>query len=538
MKHTKTYPYILILAVLSLIPFCSKKQTPVEKGIEDQVLHFGNQVEPEDLDPHIVTGVGEFHIISSLLEGLVVPDPKTLEPLPGAASSWEISDDGLEYTFHFRSDGRWSNGDPVTAHDFVFSFQRILSPALAAEYAYMLYCIHGAEAYHKGELTKFSLVGVKALDDSTLYIKLARPIPYFLSLIIHHSWYPVHPPTIKKFGTMDERGTKWTQPGNYVGNGPFVLETWDIGSIIKVKKNSTYWDNENVRLLAIHFHPIENQQTEERSFRTGQLHLTTGCPLNKIEWYEENKPELLRIDPYLGTYYYLVNVTRPPFDDIHVRKALAMAIDRNAITEHVLKAGELPAHYFTPTNTNGYTCTTEVSFDTTEARRLLREAGYSEENPFPAFSLLYNTSESHHTVAQAIQQMWKQYLGIDVTLVNQEWKVYLSSTNSMDYDVARMGWIGDYNDPTTFLDMWVTGGGNNRTGWSNTIYDSLITKAGRTADKQERFTSFQSAEHILIDELPILPIYFYTNAYLLHPSVKGWYPNLLNWHPYKFVYLE
>lgn len=531
--------YLLILTVFAGIHIhCTNVESAAEKATQNKILLFGNQTEPQDLDPHIVTGIPEFQIIESLLEGLTILDPKNLTPLPAAASSWEISDNGLVYTFNIRKDAKWSNGDPLKASDFVFSFQRILSPALGSEYAYMHYCIKNAREFNKSRIKDFSKVGVKALQDSILKIELCKPVPYFLSLTAHHSWYPVHPSTILKFGKIDTRGTKWTRPENFVGNGPFTLDSWEINKIITVKKSETYYDKESVSLNGINFYPIENNLTEERSFRTGQLHITSSCPLNKISWYRENRPQNLRIDPYLGTYYYLVNVDKKPLNDKKVRKALSLAVNRKALTKHVLKGGQIPATSFTPPNTGGYSYGDMLSFDTTEARKLLKEAGYSKNNPFPQVSLLYNTHESHHTVAQAIQQMWKKYLGINITLINQEWKVYLETTQNRKYDIARMGWISDYNDPNSFLDLWLTDGGNNKTGWSNLTYDSLIQTASLTSESSERFKLFRKAETILLDELPVIPVYFYTNVYLLHSSVKGWTPNILNNHNYKFIDLK
>jgi oligopeptide transport system substrate-binding protein len=403
----------------------------------------------------------------------------------------------------------------------------------------MLFCIDGAEEYNKGTCTDFGKVGVTAVDDTTLVLRLARPTPYFLSLIAHHSWFPVHSKTVLKFGKIDTRGTEWTRPGNFVGNGPFRLAAWEINRVITVVKNEHYWDSGAVRLNAINFFPIENQQTEERSFRTGEIHMTSNLSPAKIGWYRINRSEVLRLDPYLGTYFYLLNVTKPPLDNPLVRRALSLAIDREAIVTHILKGGQLPATCFTPPNTGGYHADSAVRFDTLEAKRLLTKAGYGgSREAFPAVELLYNTSETHHTVAQAIQQMWKRYLGIEVTLVNQEWKVYLASKQRGEFSVARMGWIGDYNDPMTFLDMWVTDGGNNNSGWTNSRYDSLIAVAAAAGDMETRFGAFREAENVLLRELPILPIYFYTNVYLLHPAVKGWYPNLLSIHNYKYVYLE
>ena len=521
------------------MPGCSSRITPAQQGIIDRVLLIGNQVEPQDLDPQIITGVQEYHIVSALFEGLVSEDPADLHPLAGAAKSWTIAHDGLTYTFILQKNGRWSNGDPVRASDFVFSFKRILSPRLGSEYAYMLFCLKNAEAFNKDSISDFNRVGARALDDTTLVLTLARPTPYFLSLIAHSAWYPVHPATILAFGSIDERGSAWTKPENMVCNGPFLLNKWILNTVIEAKKNPYYWDHTTVRLNAIRFYPIENIQTEQRAFATGHLHITTSIPVAKIQWYQTHQPAVLRIDPYLATYFYLVNIERPPFNDVRVRRALSMAIDRQGIVDHVVKGGQMPATCFTPPHTAGYTAKPHITFDTVEARRLLTEAGYGPGGkPFPPFSLLYNTSESHHTLAQAVQEMWKKYLHIEVTLKNQEWKVYLASTHSRDYDIARMGWTGDYNDPMTFLDMWVTGGGNNRVGFSQPLYDSLLAAAARVADSAVRYGLLRRAEALLLDYLPIIPVYFYTNPFLIHGAVKQWLPNILNHHPYKFVYLK
>ena len=375
-------------------------------------------------------------------EGLVNLDPKTSPP-SGSARSWEVSDDGLTYTFHLRNGARWSNGDPLKAR-LCFLFQRILSPALGAEYAYMLYSIKNAGIFTL-QISDFSLVGAKASDDSTLVQSLINPPPIF-SPSLHHSFFPVNPSTILKHGKIDTRGTPWTRPGNLVGNGPFKLTSWEINKIVSVEKNPLYWDSSRVSLNTIHFYPIENNMTEERAFRTGQLHITANLPPQKISWYRQNRPEVLRIDPYLGTYYYLVNVNRKPLDNVNVRRALSLAIDRKAITENLLKGGQNPATCFTPPEAGGgYRCDSMVMFDTTEAKRLLAEAGYGPGNP-SANLFLYNTSETHHMTAQAIQQMWKiswyrchtRESGMKVYFIDS-WE---------NYDIARMGWVGIMMTPT------------------------------------------------------------------------------------------
>ena len=532
-------PVFFILIFSLIFASCGgESKNNVTEGIKDQILHMGNGTEPQGLDPHVVTGVQEFNIIVSLLEGLVAEDPKTLEPIPGAAESWTVSDDLKTYLFKMRKGAKWSNGDPVTAHDFVYSWKRLISPGLAAEYAYQLFYLKNAEKYYKGEIDDFNEVGVKAVDDSTLEVELNYPVPFFLSLLSHHSLFPVHRATIEKFGDIDSRVSKWTLPGNFVGNGPFVLKKWELNKIIVVEKNPLYWNADIVRLNGIHFYPTDNEQTEERMFRSGQLHITSTVPIEKIEVYNEKSPELIRTYPYLGTYYYMFNTLRKPFDDPKVRRALAMSIDRRQIVERITKGGQMPAYAFTPPNTMGYTPKAAIPYDIEGAKKLLAEAGYPEGKGIPACELLYNTLDAHRKIAVAVQQMWKNAVNVNITLVNQDWKVFLDSQRTQNFLISRASWIGDYPDPNTFLDMWVTDGGNNHTGWSNKEYDDLIAKAAQTIDQKKRYEYFQQAEKILTEEVPILPVYTYTKISLIRPEVKGWYSNVLDHHPYQYVYLE
>jgi len=528
----------LIIALPLLVAGCARHESPVEIGNREQTLHLGNGSEPRELDPHVVTGVPEHNIISALLEGLVSEDPHTLAPVPGMATSWTISPDGMRYTFTLRPGACWSNGDPVTAQDFRFSYQRMLSPALGAPYADMLYCLRGAEDYHKGRSTDFNTVGVTAPDDATLVLELAYPVTYFLSMLNHYAWFPVHPPTILARGRIDQIGTRWTKPEHYVGNGPFVLESWRPGEAIAVTKSATYWDRERVRLNRIVFHAIGNANTEEYAFRSGQLHVTGTIPVARIPHYQETNPAVLRLDPYLGTYYYLFNVTHKPLDDVRVRQALSQSIDRERLARYVVKAGQQPAFNFTPPHTGGYLSRARTAQDADGARALLAEAGYPGGVGFPVLSLLYNSSDAHAEIAQAIQQMWKITLGINIRLENKEWKVYLADTQQGEYDIARASWIGDYVDPNTFLDMWITDGGNNRARWSHSAYDELIDRAAHTLDPAARDEAFQAAEAILMEQVPITPLYFYRSKSLIQPSVRGWYPTLLDHHPYKYLYLE
>jgi oligopeptide transport system substrate-binding protein len=529
---------LLLVAALLLFSSCRKPESNVDKGNRTGVLHKGNGKEVQDLDPHVVNSVSSFNVISALLEGLVAEDPVDLHPVPGVAERWDVSEDLRTYTFHLRQNARWSNGDPVTAHDFLRSYRRILAPTLASDVAYMLYVVENAEAFHKGQITDFAQVGFRVLDDHTFEIRLTNPTPYFLSLLNHYSWFPVHLPTIEKHGNPFERGSRWTLPGRFVGNGPFTLEEWRLNVRIRVKKSATYWDRDTVSLNAIVFHTIDSLDTEERLFRSGQLHITDSMPLNRIERYRRERADVLRIDPYLGTYFFRVNVTRPVIDQPLVRRALGMAIDRTAIVERVWRGGQLPAASFVPPNTAGYTSEAQLPYDPAAARQLLIDAGYPEGRGLPPIEILFNTSENHKLTAEAVQQMWRQELNVRAVLVNQEEKVYFDSRRQMNYEVIRSTWIGDYNDPNSFLDMWVTGGGNNQTGWSNAEYDRLIAEAARTAEPQARFAAFQQAERILLDEAPILPVFFYTKAFLIQPNVRGWHPTILDHHPYKHVRLE
>lgn len=534
---------LLLASFALLLCACGPRKTPVEKANEEKILLRANGTEPAALDPHLVTGIPEHHILTALLEGLVRPHPKTLAPLPGVAESWDISEDGRAYTFHLREDAKWSNGEPVTADDFVFSYRRILSPKLGATYASMLYPMVGAEAYNKGELTDFAQVGVKALDSRTLEITLNEPTPYFLSLLTHYTWFPVHPETILAHGEIDQRDSKWTRAGNFVGNGPFNLKEWRVHDYIDVEKSPTYWDGQNMFLNGIRFFPIDDKNVEERAFRSGQVHVTNSIPLHKIKPYQEADSPALNISPNLGTYYYAVNTTREPWNDPRIRKALALAIDRDAIVNNINQKGEIPAGHFTPPNTAGFTARASLPLgdyeaNLAEAKRLLAEAGYPNGEGLPELELLYNTSDSHKVVAQAIQRMWKEGLGVNATLLNQEWKVYLNSRREGQFDVVRAGWIGDYNDPNTFLELLASWNENNAAQWKNEEYDALIREAAKTTDQEKRFELFQQAEAILVEEMPIIPIHFYVSAYLIDPSVKGWHPNVLDQHPYQAISLE
>ena len=530
----------LAIALLTLTAGCGKQETGSTTGANksapagSKIMRVGNGTEPVDLDPHVVTGVQEHKIITALLEGLVAYSP-TGDTAPGVAEHWTISDDGLVYTFHLRANAKWSNGEPLTSQDFVSSFKRILTPSLGAEYAYKLFHLVGAEEFNTGKITDFTQVGAKAIDGRTLQLTLKHRTPFLLESLKHYAWFPVHIPTVEKFGGLARKGSAWTRPGNYVGNGPFNLVEWKQNQKIVVTRSPTYWDHATVKLDGIEFFAIDSADTEERLFRTGKLDYAYSLPLGKIETYRREHTDTYRQAPYYGTYFYRINTTRKPLDDKRVRRALALAIDRESIIKNILRdAGQTPAFNFTPPS-DQFTATARLSGDLAEARRLLTEAGYPDGKGMPAVEILFNTLDSHRVIAEAIQQMWKTRLGINATIQNQEWKVYLDSQQTLDYQVARAGWIGDYGDPHTFLDMWVTGGGNNQTGWSNADYDRLIRGALGANTENERMAVYQKLEAILADEVPVIPIYFYTRIYAISPKVKNWITTPLDNRDWKWV---
>lgn len=506
---------------------------------ENGILIIGNGTEPETLDPQQATGVPEHHIFDALFEGLIASTPEDTDANgPGAASHWETQD-FITWTFHLRKDGQWSDGTPLNAHDFLYSFQRILHPDFSAQYASMLYPMVNAEAFNEGKIKDFSEVGAKALDDHTLQITLKGPMDYFPSMLKHYAWHPIPRHVVERFGKMTDKETPWTRVGNMVCNGPFKLKEWRYTHSITVERNPRYWDAALVKLNEIQFIPIVSDSTEERTFRDGQLHATYTVPMSKLSYYKEKQPDVFHTDAMLGTYFYRINTTKPPFNDKRVRKALALAVDRESLVKNVLRGGQQATTGFTPPGIrDDYTTPNLLSFNPEEARRLLAEAGYPNGQGFPKFEILINTLESHRTIGEAIQEMWKKHLNIPASVLNQDWNVYLDSQRKMNYQLCRAGWIGDYLDPSTFLSTWQTGDGNNNTGWSNAQYDSLIQASFREGDAAKRMAMMNEAETLLLDELPMVPLYWYVRSHLRRPEVKGVKSSLLDHRCYKAIYLE
>lgn len=500
-----------------------------------QVLRKGNGSEPETLDPHRAESVTASNILRDLFEGLTLEAPDG-RIVPGAAARWETSADGLTWTFHLRPDGRWSNGDPVTARDFEYGLRRSCDPATLNTYASILFPIANAEDVIAGRKPPAEL-GVRALDDATLEVRLRGPTPYLLGLLTHATAYPVHR------GSVESAKGKFARPGALVGNGAYRLVEWVVQSHIRLERNAHYWDDARTRIDEVWYYPIENEDAEIKRYRAGELDYTESVPFSQIRWLRANLPQDLRIAPYLGSYYFGFNLTKPPFEgNLALRTALALAVDRDILTQRVMGSGEIAAWGFVPPVT-GYTGQRAPWADWTqaqrdaEARRLYREAGYGPDNPLTV-EILYNTDQGHKRVAGAIAAMWKQTLGVRAKLLNQEWKVFLASREQKQItQVFRSGWIGDYDDPYTFAQLMHSKNGQNDPGYRSAAYDDLLDQAAAEADPAKRRALLEAAERQLLADVPIIPLYFYVSKRLVKPWVGGYAPNIMDHHHTKDMHI-
>ncbi len=505
---------------------------------KSQVTHLRYAVaaEPESIDPRKSTSLDATTIEAQLFEGLTALDAVN-RPIPATTEHWTVSADGLRYLFQLRQQAKWSNGDPVTAFDFEYAWKTTLSPELASPYVYQLFYIKNAERYHNREVA-VDQVGVKALNERELEVILERPIPYFLSLTAFHTYYPVHKPTVAD-------NPRWAaNAGSVVGNGPFRLSLWQHNGKMEFVKNEHYWDAASVRLPKLEFVLIDNASTVLALFQQQRIDMGEKLPNSEIpRLLAENKLEIM---PLLGTGYYSFNVAQPPFDNVKVRKALQLAIDRELLVKKVLQGGQQAAFALVPPGladaangefrAQGGNLLPHNAVAT--ARQLLVEAGYPGGKGLPLVTLLYNTSETHKMVAEAVQEMWKQNLGITVKLVNQEWKVYLDSLDRHEFQIARDTWVGDYADPMTFIELFESQNGNNVPGYSNPRYDSLVKQAKATADQTQRMQAMHAAEQLLIDDAPIIPLYFYTRPLLVNGRVKGLVHTIFGNIYFKHAYLQ
>ncbi len=524
-----------LLVILGLTG-CAKRETPVEAGLRTGTLHMAISAEPRDLDPHILVAYNDMTVCLALFEGLVAVDEATSRPVPACAERWQMSDDGRTWTFFLHPGLQWSDGHPLTADDFVYAFRRALSPKLGSEYAYVLYPIAGAEDFNSGKASDPSTVGVRARDAATLEIRLTAPAPTLLAILGLPVSFPVPRHVIDSLGGSDDRANRWTRPEHIVSNGPFRVKEWTPNKRIVTERNPHFRDHATTRLASVIFYPYESATAQEAAFRAGQIHLTSEVPLSKIASYRSgDRAALLRLDPFLETGFFRFNTQRGPLKDPRVRSALAHALDRTALVERVTLGGQTPAHSLTPPHTAGYTAEAGIPDDFAEARRLLSEAGYPGGKGFPSLEIMSFTNELNQRLMEAVQQMWRRELGIAVTLALKEQRVWLDDEREKNYAISCARWIGDYVDPSTFLDLFLSNSGNNATGWSNAEYDRLIRAAASESGTPRRYALFQQAETLLLMEAPIAPLYHGTRPYLIHPAVQGWEPALLGFHRYQFV---
>ncbi|CNJ04983.1 periplasmic oligopeptide-binding protein [Yersinia frederiksenii] len=513
-----------IVAALGIMAVGNTFAADVPAGVqlaEKQVLVRNNGSEPQSLDPHKIEGVPESNISRDLLEGLVINDPNG-KILPGVAESWDNKDFKV-WTFHLRKDAKWSNGDPVTAQDFVYSWQRLADPKTVSPYAsYVQYAhIANIDDIITGKKSPDTL-GVKALDDHTLEVTLTEPVPYLDKLLAHPSMSPVNKTVVEKFGD------KWTQPQNFVGNGAYKLKDWTVNERIVLERSPTYWDNAKTVINQVTYLPISSEVTDVNRYRSGEIDMTyNNMPIELFQKLKKEIPQEVHVDPYLCTYYYEINNQKAPFTDARVREALKLGMDRDIIVNKVKNQGDLPAYGFTPPYTSGAELTPPEWFSWTQekrnevAKKLLAEAGYTKDKPL-TFNLLYNTSDLHKKLAIAAASIWKKNLGVDVKLENQEWKTFLDTRHQGTFDVARAGWCADYNEPSSFLNMMLSDSSNNTVHYKSPAFDKLMGDTLKVKSEKERAGLYQQAEVLLDKDSAIVPLFYYVNARLVKPYVGGY----------------
>lgn len=502
----------------------------LEKPAELRII---NGKEPESLDPATVVGQPDGRVVQSVWEGLTRYNATNASPEPGLAFRWDISNDGKVYTFYLRTNAQWSTGEPITSQDFVYSWFRVLDPITAADYVGNLFYIKGAEDFHLGRNKNRDSVGIKALDDHTLRVELVNPTAFFLDLCAFPTQAVVHQ------GTIEKHGDRWLKAEPVPASGAYELMSWRLNDRIRLKKNTRYWDAANVAIETVDLFPVNSQNTALNLFVNGEVDIVWDkdvVPTDLLDVLSERK-DFHRFN-YLGTYFIRINVTRKPFDDLLVRKALALAIDRAQI-DKILKGSATATNIYVPPGLPKYVSAKGLEYEPELAKQLLKEAGYPDGKGFPRFEYLFNTSRDHEKIAVQLQDMWKRVLGINVELRSVEWKVYLNAQSSLDFDLSRSAWIGDYADPNTFLDMFMSNNPNNRTGWKNETYEKLMRTANATPDVQTRADLLQQAESMLIrEELPIIPIYIYAGMNFFDPEViQGIYnkENIRDEHPIRAI---
>jgi oligopeptide transport system substrate-binding protein len=521
---------LLAAGVGLLISGCVRREAPAD-------LTIINNVEPESLDPAIITGQADGRVVLGLFAGLTRLDPKTARPVPDLAERWEISPDGNTYTFHLRTNLVWSTGEPIRADDVVYSWRRVLDPATACDYAGQLFYLKNGENFNAGKIKDPSLVGVQAVDPFTVRVELEHPTAFFLDLCAFQTLLVVPRQTIDKYGDH------WLLARPLPSSGPYELVEWRLNDKIRLKKNLRYWDATNTQSEIIDLLPVGSPNAALNLYLHGQVDIVWDKDLVPTDLLDVllQRPDFHTFN-YLGTYFIRFNVTKKPFNDPRVRRALALAIDRERIVKKITRAGEPPAFHLVPDGTANYLPPEGTTYNPEQARKLLAEAGYPGGKNFPRFEYMFNaaaggSAKIHENVAVELQQMWHDELGVSMDMRQLEWKVYLSAQSHLDYELTRSSWIGDYNDPQTFLGMFTSDDGNNRTGWKNPEYDALIKAANNEPDLQKRAKIFQQAETLLVrDEATIVPLFFYVGInYFDTNRIQGIYQNILDVHPLQAI---
>ena len=488
---------------------------------EKQTLVRNNGAEVQSLDPHKIEGVPESNVNRDLFEGLLVTDVDG-HPAPGVAEKWENKDFKV-WTFRLRKDAKWSDGTPVTAEDFVYSWQRLANPNTASPYASYLQYGHIAniDDIIAGKKPVTDL-GVKAIDANTFEVTLSEPVPYFYKLLVHPSVSPVPKSAVEKFGE------KWTQPANIVTNGAYKLKDWVVNERMVLERNPQYWDNAKTVINQVTYLPISSEVTDVNRYRSGEIDMTyNNMPIELFQKLKKEIPKEVHVDPYLCTYYYEINNQKAPFTDVRVRTALKLALDRDIIVNKVKNQGDLPAYSYTPPYTDGMKLVEPEWFKWSqekrneEAKKLLAEAGYTADKPL-TFNLLYNTSDLHKKLAIAVASIWKKNLGVNVKLENQEWKTFLDTRHQGTFDVARAGWCADYNEPTSFLNTMLSDSSNNTAHYKSPAFDKIIADTLKVSNDAQRAELYAKSEEQLDKDSAIVPVYYYVNARLVKPWVGGY----------------
>ncbi|WP_225088041.1 oligopeptide ABC transporter substrate-binding protein OppA [Pectobacterium colocasium] len=512
-----------IIAALSSTMAVSAIAATVPAGVqlaEKQELVRNNGAEVSSLDPHKIEGVPESNVSRDLLEGLVISDVNG-KTVPGVAESWDNKDFKV-WTFHLRKDAKWSDGTPVTAQDFVYSWQRLADPKTASPYASYLQYGHllNIDDIIAGKKSPDTL-GVKAIDDHTFEVTLSEAVPYFYKLPVYAAMSPVNKAAIEKFGD------KWTQPQNWIGNGAYKLKDWVVNEKIVLERNPQYWDNAHTVINKVTYLPISSEVTDVNRYRSGEIDMTYNqLPIELFQKLKKEIPDEVKVNPYLCTYYYEINNQKPPFNDVRVRDALRMGLNQDILTNKVKNQGDIPAYGFVPPYIDGFKAQTPEWFTWSqekrneEAKKLLAEAGYTAQKPL-TLNLLYNTSDLHKKIAIAAASIWKQNIGVDVKLENQEWKTFLSSRHQGNYDIARGGWCADYNEPSTFLNSMLSDSSSNTAHYKSKEFDALVAKSLQVKTDEERADVYQQAEALLNKDAVIAPVYYYANTRLVKPYVGG-----------------